>query len=107
MNIKIIIDFIKENNIICPAPARWDLLWVDIFNAHEEKWRDPKIRANCFPCVLGGSDADDKTKSSHFITSIKYFYGKYPCKRRLIEYFIFTNDRWHTETFEKLTEERR
>jgi hypothetical protein len=55
---------------------------------NEERWK-------YYPQILSAwGVASDKYKNERFVNSIKYFYNKYPDKRKSIERFLINNDKW-------------
>ena len=92
-----ILDFIRHENIVCPMPDYWHLMWKEICGK--------KINANLLsddhleiarftPLILSGWDSEDAEKHERFIGLIQHFHENYPEKRILIEKLIFENKKW-------------
>lgn len=93
--LNLILDYVRENKIVCPLPRPWNNLYSKIFDGFNEFEFEDKERHKYFPLILNGWGPSSKEdKHERFINSIEYFYKKYPDKRPLIEGFIYKNDDW-------------
>ena len=86
---------LNDMGIVCPTPRAWNHLWTNIFKGFDEEWKSDKERWKYYPQILSAwGVASDKYKNERFVNSIKYFYIKYPDKRKRIERFLINNDKW-------------
>ena len=86
---------LNDMGVVCPSPRAWNHLWTNIFKGFDEEWESVEEETKCYPQILSAwGVASDKDKNERFVNSIKYFYNKYPDKRRKIERFLIGNDKW-------------
>jgi hypothetical protein len=84
---------IKDNNIVCPSPSTWVNFYSKIGGYEEES--DDFDGYNLRPMVLSAWYVTSKEdKHNRFISSLKYFYKKYPDKRKYIENLLKKHDDW-------------
>ena len=92
-----ILDFIRDEKIVCPMPDYWHLMWEEICGTkiNANPWSDDDIEIARFtPLILSGWDSEDVKKHERFIGLIHYFYENYPEKQILIEKLVFDNKKW-------------
>ena len=92
-----ILDFIWNENIVCPMPDHWHHMWKEICGKkiNHGHFDDDHIEIGGFmPLILSGWDSEDVEKHERFTGLIKHFYKNYPEKRILIEELISNNTKW-------------
>ena len=92
-----VLNHIKDRSIVCPKPQYWNELFKRL-DGYNENWKNDGERLECYPLILGNWwDTEDDHKHLNFINSIKYFYKKYPDRRKKIEIFVFKldHDNWY------------
>ena len=90
-----LLEYIETQKIVSPSPRAWNHLWTNIFKGFDEEWESDEERWKYYPQILSAwGVASDKFKNERFVNSIKYFYNKYPNKRKKIERFVLSNDKW-------------
>jgi hypothetical protein len=85
---------LNDIGIVSPTPRAWNHLWTNIFKGSDEEWKSDEERWKCYPRILSAWDSSDKFKNEGFVNSIKYFYNKYPDRRKRIERFLINNNKW-------------
>ena len=90
-----LLEYIETQEIVSPTPRAWNHLWTNIFKGFDEEWESDEERWKYYPQILSAwGVTSDKFKNERFVNSIKYFYNKYPNKRKKIERFVLSNDKW-------------
>jgi len=90
--LSLILDYLKENKIVCPLPIPWKDLWEKV-DGWEEFFEVDDI-FEYKPLVMGGWVHDKETKNRNFINLIEYLYKNNPKKFIFVEEFVYKNNEW-------------